>query len=255
MNFDESVLKVVFSIVENLILPIIASFISIRLYKYWLKDRYKSRLIKNHEIYFLETMFMMYTIIPIAIAPFIYDFMSENKNISFNYINIFIIVIIFVIVICAIYSPLKKTRKGFKMKFVLSLIFPTAPTILGTWMLTLIYISFFEQILKQPNGEKLIKINIIKEYLIMYLSIYLMVSFVFFPLYYYKRDRSKLGANRVDLFYLENNEIIAKYNLKYNDFNIDKEFISFYCNERNKITVIPRANFIKIEYYYDKSTK
>ena len=47
MSLDNSTLNMFSKVFENVLLPIITSILSIKLYKYWLKGRYKKILIKN----------------------------------------------------------------------------------------------------------------------------------------------------------------------------------------------------------------
>lgn len=248
MSLDNSTLNMFSKVFENVLLPIITSILSIKLYKYWLKGRYKKILIKNNEIYLLEAMFLIYTLCPFVIGPLISFKLSIFRNIKI--FNIFIIVFSLFMTIIPIFLNLKNKQRGTKVKFIFSFILPTLVTILATWCLTFIIILFIEEIKLRSNNL----FNTIKGYFIIYIAFYLVFGLLFNIIYFYKKKKLEIYSNRIDVFYMGNNDVNANYGVKFKDLDIDKEFISFYCDVRKKTIVIPRSSLIKIEYHYDKNT-
>jgi|GEM_PF-3807700 len=80
---------------------------------------------------------------------------------------------------------------------------------------------------------------------------YIMGPFILFMKCYFYESKLKKEVKYIGVYYVQNNKIFTDLNIRYEDFDINKNFISFYSQASKCKKIIQTKDLLRIEYYYN----
>ncbi|WP_066499942.1 hypothetical protein [Abyssisolibacter fermentans] len=251
-------LDIIMKIIDKALLPILIPVIIFQYYKYPIKRKNKYiqlTSVKNEILKFILGVTIIYPLISIPMQFVLYKIFGFSIS---SIINISIsICIYFFIGYLYVKSSLKYDKErnvnfgpefNRKINYIyrnyIKPILATVSMLLISFCTTLTALGVVENINKYKSiRDSMAYIGVTLEFFIIN---------IFFVYYLYSTDKIGLQeyAKDINIFYLQNGNQKVVLGVKYNDFDINKDFVIVYSSNRKKSIVFPRKDLLRIEYFY-----
>lgn len=256
-NISENIDKYI-SIVLSLIIPLATWFF----YKYSIKHKYKSLSLSNNitrmlkdmiiAILFFPIMTIFHQIFIIILSNKIFDIenLMASNALFLAQLVIALPILILIFKIVKDYTGESKRLNKKEVKGIKAL----APYIGGFAIglvsiissVILLGISYFIIISNLSNEEWI-------ELIPLYLQAMVLWLFAIGGIYYSIKVGLVISIKKINIHYSKDGTKEVASNIKYENFTIDKNFISFYRENSKIVSVIPADSLIKLEYIYEDS--
>lgn len=239
-----------------LVLNIIVASFTYRRYVSAVKQKNRKIQLTSSKTMFLESVFLALVIFPFVTIYFQFAIFTIGKLASFTNSKIALISLIllqimsslFIIWLCINYIRISKDHLRQQnnilmnkiIKIISIYICPIAITIISVFFSAILIIISYDFIDKGFNIANLVA------------YIFTLIIWSLFLIYSYYSIRIKLQRNvkEVKIFYNQNGNLKVAFSIRYEDFSVNKDFITFYSNNEKCRSVIPAKNLIKIQYFY-----
>lgn len=224
-------------------------------YKLSVKWRHRQVMVADDVSKLLRNIFKTTFIIPI---PFLFIlWVMDYAKINTLYLFIFFELVILGLDIFIIYSYIKTTRKKYMVKILKGILrklsrfffrYLLAVILLasvGGINILLVLFTYLAIIDFSQMGLK------IDDFILTLIAFYILSPCIIYLICSFHEEGLKKGIKAVAIIYNQNGKKHRAKNIKFEDFDINKDFVSFYSNTRKCKRIIQTKDLLRIEYYYD----
>lgn len=250
--FMEKIPMQLISVFLSALIPLSVSYF---IFKSMIKYKNKKIKLDSPITVYLKIVMISVAIIPVYTMIFQIITYNHVKESTLGIFFLFLILIIGLIIFGGYLRILKKynaerlkdTEKTRKRIWNITKMYVCSILVLAASLVITMLLSIGSlAIVKQMVGSEEFSIDIIISYVFLYIFNILVI---YIPYLFAKANLIKF-VEEIRIFYNQNGKIMSDLNIRYEDFDVNKHFISFYSCMKGYRRVIQTKDLLRIEYYY-----
>ncbi|MDU5081211.1 hypothetical protein [uncultured Tissierella sp.] len=233
---------------------IILSLVTHFFYKSNVKWKHRQVIVSDDVAKLLRSFIKVTLAVPVIAFSFLW--IVSNSKVNITALN-FILILVIVLGILMIYFYIRTTRKRYginmvnkKWKKFIRFVFRyflVVVLIIISIIFNLLLIVILTLLITDYAYVK----EEFTEFITATIALYIYGPYIIWAIIFSHEERLKKEIKSVGIFYSQNGKVVTDLNIRFEDFDIDKNYISFYSDTKKSKKIIQTKDLLRIEYYYN----